>query len=264
MQKKSNAYAAAPQATVGGHCSPTQAAAIASGKGGVGKSTICALLGQEMAARGRRVLLVDCDIGLRSLDLILGLDEHVLFTWADVALGRCTLQQAVMVYHQNMHLLCAPLRLEREIADDMLRQIVSTAGEYDAILIDAPAGIGFGFRAAVKAARRCLIVSTPDPVCVRSVSSAAREALRLGCQDIRLVINRFDRAHAMRGSGLMIDDLIDRAEAQLIGVIPQDTALFLQTANGASLGGGIVAEAIARIAARLDGENIPLYIPPSL
>ena len=244
--------------------SQKQVAAIASGKGGVGKSTLSALLAREMAARGKKVLLIDCDIGLRSLDLILGVDEHVLFTWADVALGRCTLQQAVMAYSQSVHLLCAPLHQERAITDDMLQKIVLTCGEYDAILIDAPAGIGFGFRAAVKAACRCLIVTTPDPVCARSVSIAAREAHRLGCKDVRLLINRFDRAHAMRGGGLMIDDLVDRAEAQLIGVVPQDTRLFLQTANGASLRDSIVAEAIARVAARLDGENIPLYIPPSL
>ena len=238
--------------------------AIASGKGGVGKSTLSALLAQEFAARGRRVLLIDCDIGLRSLDLILGVDEHVLFTWADIALGRCALKQAVMAYSQNLHLLCAPLSTEVALAEDMLHNIVSTCGEYDVILIDAPAGIGFGFRAAVKAARRCLIVSTPDPVCVRSVSVAARQALRLGCQNIRLIINRFDRARTLKGAGLMLDELIDRSEVQLIGVVPQDTGLFLQTANGASLREGLVSEAVARIASRIEGENIPLYIPPGV
>ena len=238
--------------------------AIASGKGGVGKSTLSALLAQEFASRGRRVLLIDCDIGLRSLDLILGVDEHVLFTWADIALGRCVLKQAVMAYSQNLHLLCAPLSTEVALEDDMLHNIVSTCGEYDVILIDAPAGIGFGFRAALKAARRCLIVSTPDPVCVRSVSVAARQALRLGCSDIRLIINRFDRARTIKGAGLMLDELIDRAEVQLIGVVPQDTGLFLQTANGAPLRESLVSEAIARIASRVEGENIPLYIPSSL
>ena len=238
--------------------------AIASGKGGVGKSTLSALLAQEFASRGRRVLLIDCDIGLRSLDLILGVDEHVLFTWADIALGRCALKQAVMAYSQNLHLLCAPLSTEVALEEDMLRHIVSTCGEYDVILIDAPAGIGFGFRAALKAARRCLIVSTPDPVCVRSVSVAARQALRHGCNDVRLIINRFDRARTIKGVGLMLDELIDRAEVQLIGVVPQDTGLFLQTANGAPLRESLVSEAIARIASRVEGENIPLYIPPGV
>jgi len=256
---KSNLKSAAAQPTA-----PPQAVCIASGKGGVGKSTVSALLARETARRGKRVLLIDCDIGLRSLDLILGVDEHVLFTWADVALGRCTLQQAVMAYSQSLHLLCAPLHPEQGLGEDMLRHIVSTCGEYDAVFIDAPAGIGFGFRAAIKAACRCLIVSTPDPVCVRSVSVAARQALRLGCKDVRLIINRFDRAQSMRGAGLMIDELIDRSEIQLIGIVPQDAGLFLQNADGAALREGIVAEAIVRIAARLDGENVPLYIPPSL
>ena len=121
--------------------------AIVSGKGGVGKSTVSVLLAQAMAARGRRVLLIDCDIGLRSLDLILNLDEGVLFTWADVILGRCALPQAVMAYAENIHLLCAPLQLEPGLQEDMLQKLVATCGEYDEIFIDAPAGVGFGFRA---------------------------------------------------------------------------------------------------------------------
>ena len=239
---------------------PPQITAIASGKGGVGKSTLSALLAQEMAARGKKVLLIDCDIGLRSLDLILGVDEHVLFTWADVALGRCTLQQAVMAYSHSIHLLCAPLHHERALEDGMLRELVSTCGEYDAILIDAPAGIGFGFRLSVSAAQRCLVVSTPDPVCVRSVSAAARQAMNLGCKDVRLVINRFDRGRAQRGEMMMLDDIIDLTETQLIGVVPQQTRLFAQTAGGA-LQENAVTQAAARIAARLEGENVPLVIP---
>jgi len=237
-----------------------QRIAVVSGKGGVGKSTVSACLAQQMAARGHRVLLIDCDIGLRSLDLILGVDEHVLFTWADVALGRCTLQQAVMVF-DRLHLLCAPLQPEKALEEDMLETLVKSCGEYDAIIIDAPAGIGFGFRTTVLACNRCLIVTTADPICVRSVAAASKQATRLGCGDIRLLINRFDRRQALRGEFLMIDDVIDLTETQLIGVVPQDTRLFARTANGAPLQESIVTKAMARVAARLDGENVPLEIP---
>ena len=233
---------------------------VASGKGGVGKSTISACLAQELSARGHRVLLIDCDIGLRSLDLILGVDEHVLFTWADVALGRCTLQQAVMVFG-SIHLLCAPLTPERALEDNMLQTLMPTCGDYDVVLIDAPAGIGFGFRAAVLAANRCLIVSTADPICVRSVSAAAARARRYGCKDIRLIINRFDRRLALRGELMMIDEIIDQTEAQLIGVVPQQSRLFSRTANGEPLNAKLVRRAVAQIAARLDGANVPLDIP---
>ena len=236
-----------------------QRIAVVSGKGGVGKSTVSACLAQQMAARGHKVLLIDCDIGLRSLDLILGVDEHVLFTWADVALGRCTLQQAVMVFGQ-LHLLCAPLQPERALKEDMLQALVKSCGEYDVILVDAPAGIGFGFRTAVTACNRCLIVTTADPICVRSVASASRQATRLGCEDIRLLINRFDRRRALRGEFLMIDDVIDLTETQLIGVVPQESRLFAQTANGAPLKESIVTKALARVAARLDGENVGLDV----
>jgi len=233
---------------------------VASGKGGVGKSTISACLAQELSARGHRVLLIDCDIGLRSLDLILGVDEHVLFTWADVALGRCTLQQAVMVFG-DIHLLCAPLSPERALEDDMLQKLMPSCGDYDVVLIDAPAGIGFGFRAAILAANRCLIVSTADPICVRSVSAAAARARRYGCKDVRLIINRFDRKAARKGSLMMIDEIIDQTEAQLIGVVPQQSMLFSRTANGEPLKANLVRQAVAQIAARLDGANVPLDIP---
>ncbi|MCL2495250.1 MAG: P-loop NTPase [Oscillospiraceae bacterium] len=237
-----------------------QRIAVVSGKGGVGKSTVSACLAQQMAARGHKVLLIDCDIGLRSLDLILGVDEHVLFTWADVALGRCALQQAVMLF-DKLHLLCAPLHPEDTLREDMLQTLVKSCGEYDVVIIDAPAGIGFGFRTAVLACNRCLIVATPDPICVRSVSMASKQAARLGCSDIRLLINRFDRKQALRGEFLMIDDVIDLTETQLLGVVPQDTRLFARTADGAPLQESIVTHALARVAARLDGENVPLAIP---
>ena len=233
---------------------------VASGKGGVGKSTISACLAQELAARGHRVLLIDCDIGLRSLDLILGVDEHVLFTWADVVLGRCTLQQAVMVFG-DIHLLCAPLTPERALEEDMLCRLMPSCVDYDVVLIDAPAGIGFGFRAAVLAANRCLIISTADPICVRSVSAAAARARRYGCKDVRLIINRFDRKLALRGQLMMIDQIIDQTEAQLIGVVPQQSKLFFRTANGEPLKANLVRQAVAQIAARLDGANVPLDIP---
>jgi len=233
---------------------------VASGKGGVGKSTISACLAQEIAARGHRVLLIDCDIGLRSLDLILGVDEHVLFTWADVVLGRCTLRQAVMAFG-GIHLLCAPLQPERALEDDMLRSLMRYCVDYDTVIIDAPAGVGFGFRIAVQAANRCLIVSTADPICVRSVAAAARQAQRYGCKDVRLVINRFDRRQALRGELMMIDDVIDQTECQLIGIVPQQSILFCRTANGEPLKADLVKNAVADIAARLDGQNVPLVIP---
>jgi septum site-determining protein MinD len=215
-----------------------------------------------MAARGHRVLLIDCDIGLRSLDLILGVDDHVLFTWADVVLGRCTLQQAVMAFG-NIHLLCAPLQPERALRDDMLFTVLKSCTDYDTVLIDAPAGIGFGFRVALYAATRCLIVSTADPICVRSVAVASRHAIRCGCDDIRLIINRYDRKEALRGNLLRIDDVIDQTETQLIGVVPQAVRLFSRTANGEPMKTALVSQAVDRIAARMDGENLPLKLPPS-
>jgi septum site-determining protein MinD len=242
--------------------SAQQRIVVASGKGGVGKSTVSACLAQEMTQRGHSVLLIDCDIGLRSLDLILGVDEHVLFTWADVTLGRCELGQAVML-RDRIHLLCAPLQPERDLRDDMLQKLTKSCHQYDTVLIDAPAGVGFGFRMAAMAASRALIVTTPDPICVRSVAVAARQVAKYGCNDVRLIINRFDRRQVLCGKLLMLDDVIDQTETQLIGVIPQEMRLFAQTANGGPMKESIVLQSIRRIAARLDGENLPLVIPTS-
>ncbi|MDR2646566.1 MAG: P-loop NTPase [Oscillospiraceae bacterium] len=238
---------------------PQQRIVVASGKGGVGKSTVSACLAQEMVRRRHSVLLIDCDIGLRSLDLILGVDEHVLFTWADVVLGRCELHQAIM-FRDGIHLLCAPLQPERALADNMLQKLVKTCSQYDIIIIDAPAGIGFGFRMACLAANRALIVSTPDPICVRSVAVAVRQAAKFGCRDMRLLINRFDKHLALRGKSMMIDDIIDQTETQLVGVLPQDSRLFLKNANGEPLRHSPLLDAIARVAARLEGEIVPLQI----
>ncbi|MDR2525265.1 MAG: P-loop NTPase [Oscillospiraceae bacterium] len=232
---------------------------VASGKGGVGKSTLSACLAQEMARRGHSVLLIDCDIGLRSLDLILGVDEHVLFTWADVVLGRCELHQAIML-RGDFHLLCAPLQPERALKDDMLQKLVKSCTQYDVVIVDAPAGIGFGFRMACLAANRAVVVTLADPICVRAVSAAVRQLRQHGVQDARLAVNRFDRKLALRGQLLMIDDIIDQTETQLIGVVPQESRLFAQTADGMPLQEGIALQAVRRIAGRLDGENIPLVI----
>ncbi|MCL2194705.1 MAG: P-loop NTPase [Oscillospiraceae bacterium] len=237
-----------------------QRIAVISGKGGVGKSTISACLAVEMAARGKRVLLVDCDIGLRSLDMILGVDEHVLFSWADAALGRCTVKQAVLPFG-GIHLLCAPVADEDTLEEDALAQLITTCSDYDVVILDAPAGIGFGYRCAVLAADRALVVCTADPVCVRSAALAGTKALRMDLRDVRLVINRFDRKVALQRRHLAIDEIIDQTELQLIGVVPQQSQLFFQTSNANLLEANLVTQAVAQIASRLGGENIPLIIP---
>jgi len=237
-----------------------QRIAVVSGKGGVGKSTISACLAVELAARGKRVLLVDCDIGLRSLDMILGVDEHVLFSWADVALGRCTIKQAVMPFG-GIHLLSAPLASEKALEENALAQLMYSCGDYDVVILDAPAGIGFGYRCAVAAANKAFVVCTADPVCVRSAAAAGAKALRMDMREVRLIINRFDRKLALQRRHLAIDEIIDQTELQLIGVVPQQSQLFFQTNNANLLDANLLTQAIKQIAARLAGENIPLVIP---
>ncbi|MDR1464041.1 MAG: P-loop NTPase [Oscillospiraceae bacterium] len=239
---------------------------VASGKGGVGKSTLSVCLARELAARGMPALLVDCDIGLRSLDLMLGVETGVVFSWADVLLERCTLDQALL-HVAGVDLLCAPLTPERSFSDDMLSRLAALCPHYAVILFDAPAGLGFGFRMAALAATRALLVTLPDPVSVRSVGLAARALIRFGREDLRLVVNRFDRKAALRrGSQVLpIDDIIDRTETQLIGVVPQESRLFQSGAPvlvkpSVLQGAGPIRAAARRIAARIEGEDVPLVV----
>lgn len=236
---------------------------ITSGKGGVGKSSLCAGLGSALANRGRRVLLIDADAGLPSLDIFLSCAENRVYDIADVIAGRASLKDALYVcpWASNLWLLPAPSREKSRISPLLMKQIVQLVSPYfDHILIDCPAGIGVGFQSAAAAAQRALVVATPDPVCIRS-SISTREALeQAGITQHRLVINRF-QANAFRAQALFpdLDAVIDTAGIRLIGIVPEDRALPLQEASGRPLKKDSPAALVfARLAARLEGEHIPL------
>lgn len=164
---------------------------IASGKGGAGKSSLAAGLGGALAGMGKHILLIDCDIGLRSLDLILGCAENTVYDWADVLLGRCAPEKAPLSVG-GLHLLAAPLRDTPAFTPGAMHSLTA---QYDAffddILIDAPAGIERGFRLAASAAQEAVVVSTPDAVCVRSAAAAVDALYAMDIAPIHLIINRF-------------------------------------------------------------------------
>ena len=231
-----------------------------SGKGGVGKSTLTASFAKILYARGARVLVVDFDIALRTLDLMLNIGDRVLYDWADVIYGRCEPSEAILHNAGGPDLLPAPLRgvtvTEAQI-DDLLQDYEE---DYDYILLDSPAGVGRGFEAAVCSADRAIIVSTPDKVCVRRAAVAADRLVDRGIP-ARLVINRFQKKTVENWKALNIDDVIDSTGRQLIGVVPEDAKLAQSVLNGAPLDqSGKGARAIARILDRMQGQEIPLKI----
>lgn len=238
---------------------------ITSGKGGAGKSTVTAGLGAALAARGRRVLLIDCDAGLGSLDHMLGISGKKVFDIADVVSGTADPDKAVYVsaFLPNLFLLPAPGTEEDVVSPDVMIELVRVFSRYyDHVLIDSPAGIGQGFLSAAAAAGRAILVATADPVCLRDTAQTRLRLREAGVTRQRLVVNRFSCSRFRReGYFKDLDAVIDAAGVRLIAVIPDDPQLAAAGANGRpapekSPGG----RAMARLAARMEGEHVPL--PP--
>lgn len=231
---------------------------IASGKGGVGKTSCCVALGKELARRDHSVLLVDGDVGLRSLDVLLGVSERIVYDWGDIIKGNCMKDTAVLPC-DGPDLLTCPLHFDDKYTPESVKEMIMLFdGDYDYILIDAPAGIDLGFKLASAAADRALIVSTADRVCVRSASRAGEKLEQAGMNDIRLIINRFRKKSVASRKLLNIDKVIDETMLQLIGVVPEDENItfgkVMEKKNQPSY------DAFVRIVGRIKREQIPLTL----
>lgn len=195
---------------------------VASGKGGVGKSSCSVGIGKELSNKGYKVLLIDTDIALRSLDVLLGVSDRVVFDWGDVICERCSDKKAV-IKCKKVDLLSCPLRFDEKFTPEAMKKTVMLYDkDYDFIIIDSPAGVGTGFDIATAAADRALIISTSDRVCVRSACRAAEKLYEKGIDDVRLIINRFVSKSVKKNKLLNIDSVIDDTTVQLIGVVPED------------------------------------------
>ncbi len=242
-----------------------QCIAVVSGKGGTGKTSFTTGVGAALALSGRRVLCLDCDIGLRNLDLALGLSDAALMDFTDVAQGRCPLEQAVVAHPQisTLHLLTAPLRIRGRpvTADEMARTLRQIRERYDYCLLDAPAGLGLGFRLASGAADRCVVVTTADASSLRDAQHTVMELHRFGPGKLHLVVNRV-RKKLLRNMHATIDDAIDKAGLPLLGVVPEDDALPLALNQGSPVllarGGSPASAAYRNIAIRLQGGRASL------
>lgn len=232
---------------------------VASGKGGVGKSTVSCFLGCALARRGKKVLLIDCDAGLRSMDLMLGVGDEMVYDLSDVLLSNCEIVKAIypVSAQENLFLLPAPLSVKfTYVYEDLNRLLKGLSFYYDYVLLDCPAGVGGGFFAAANCASTVLVVVTPDPVCIRDGQKVHRLLMGEGVSDVRLIVNKVD-GKSMKKSGVRdLDAVIDQTGIQLIGVVPRDEALPVYTAKGTVIEAkGAPVAAFANIAARLDGES---------
>ncbi len=233
-----------------------------SGKGGVGKTTLSASLGYCLAKRGKKVLLIELDAGLRSLDAQLGLSQEITFDLSDVLCGRCEPVKALYQcsFCENLQMMPAPFNENFFAADHDFNRLCNGLKHYwDYIIIDGPAGVGKAITSACAVADVALIVSPPDEVAVRDAAKASIVVSENGVTDKRLIINKADRFSFNLFSSGNIDYVIDTVGARLLGVIPNDRKLHKSSATGAPLNlSSPAGQALSNIAARLDGCEVPL------
>jgi septum site-determining protein MinD len=237
---------------------------ITSGKGGVGKTTTTANLSAAFAMLGRRVCCIDADIGLRNLDLILGLESRIVYDLVDVVEGRCKPVQALIRHKHLSELYLIPAAQTRDktsVSPAQMAQVVKELKEeFDFILIDSPAGIERGFRNAVAPADEVLIVTNPEVSAVRDadriVGLLEADSRKL---PMRLVINRVKPDMVRRGEMLSADDIIDILSIKLIGIVPDEEAVLIASNKGMPDPNSRAGQAFRNIARRLMGEEVPFH-----
>lgn len=237
---------------------------ITSGKGGVGKTTATANLATAMAAVGHKVVCVDADIGLRNLDVILGLENRIVYDLVDVVEGRCRLRQAMIRDKRLPHLFLIPAAQTRDKSSvspsDMVRLCNELRLEHDWIFIDSPAGIERGFRNAIAPADIMVVITNPEISAVRDADRIIGliEAEEKG--PARLVINRIKPEMVKRQEMLSADDVVELLAVELVGLIPEDEEVITSTNRGIPValnGKSKAGQAFRNIAQRLTGADVP-------
>lgn len=232
---------------------------IASGKGGVGKTSLCVGIGKALSSLGMRVLLIDCDC-LRSLDVLTGVTQQMVYNFADVIFGRCS-AEAALYENDGLSVITCPESYDN-ISDYSMKWLVGKyEKDFDYILLDAPAGIERGLHMALSVADRAIVISTPDLVCVRSACIAGREIEKAGVKNIRLVINRVSKKDIIRGRLLNIDSVIDATQIQLIGIVPEDPKIRLGSMGREIYKKGQISyKALSNISKRIVGQTAVLKV----
>lgn len=237
---------------------------ITSGKGGVGKTTTTANLGTALSLAGKKTVVVDADIGLRNLDVVMGLENRIVYDIVDVVEGTCRLKQALIKdkRFENLYLLPAAQTRDKDaITPDQMKKLCDSLREsFDYALIDCPAGIEQGFKNAIAGANRALVVTTPEISAVRDADRIIGLLEANEIHDPELIINRIRLEMVKRGDMMDMEDIIDILAIDLLGVIPDDESVIISTNKGEPAvtdSKSLAGQAYRNVCQRIMGEQVP-------
>lgn len=242
----------------------SQVIVITSGKGGVGKTTTTANIGTALSLLGKKVVLLDADIGLRNLDVVMGLENRIVYDLVDVVEGRCRFKQALIKdkRYEGLYLMPAAQTRDKDAVnpEQMKKLTEQLKGGFDYILIDCPAGIEQGFKNAIAGADRAIVIATPE---ISAVRDADRIIGMLEANEIRnpeLIINRVRMNMVKRGDMMAMDDVVEILAVNLIGVVPDDESVVTTTNRGEPAVcdyDSLAGKAFRNIAERIGGKDVP-------
>lgn len=236
---------------------------VTSGKGGVGKTTTTANVGSGLAGMGAKVLLIDTDIGLRNLDVVMGLENRIVYNLVDVIEGKCRLKQALIRdkrYNSLFLLPCAQTKDKTAVNESQMKRLIEhAADDFDYILLDSPAGIEQGFKNAIAGATRALVVTTPEVSAIRDADRIVGLLEANEFTKIDLIINRIRYDLVKRGDMMTAEDVVDILSIPLIGVVPDDENVVISTNRGEPLVGSqtLAGRAYRNICYRVMGRQAP-------
>lgn len=238
---------------------------VTSGKGGVGKTTTTANIGTALASFGKKVVVIDGDTGLRNLDVLLGLENRIVYTIIDVIEGRCRLKQGLIKDKRFPNLCLLPTAQTKDKDDissqEMLKIVNELKEEFDYVLIDSPAGIEQGFENAVIGAEKAIIVVNPEITSVRDADRVIGKLDAKGLEDHSVIINRLNYEMTQNGDMLDVSDIIETLSIELLGVVPDDRNITISTNKGEPIvldENAYSGKAFKNIAKRIMGEEVPL------
>lgn len=240
---------------------------VTSGKGGVGKTTVCANLGCGLALLGNKVVLIDTDIGLRNLDVVMGLENRIVYNLVDVVEGSCRIKQALIrdKNHQGLYLMpSAQTRDKSSVTPEQMKKLTEElTEEFDYVILDCPAGIEQGFKNAVAGASRAVVVTTPEVSAIRDADRVIGLLEAGGMKRIEMIVNRIRPELVARGDMMSLEDIREILTIPLIGAVTDEEEIVISSNNGEPVAGKdtVLGQAFIDISRRVMGEDIPVVQP---